>query len=93
MKELDDLLDALASHMNTAIDDEYGDDPTLHRAYRAYKSAPKPLVLEQVEYDDIKVGEGFLGWCNLMYMTFSKSANRIKDEQKGKCYRLPREEQ
>ena len=91
MKEFDDLLESLESWDRTNyMDDVYKQG--FIKAYSKYKAAPEPMVLEQVEYDDIKVGEAFLGWCNLMYMTFSKSANRIKDEQKGKCYRLPRDE-
>ena len=90
MKELYDLLKALEYDLHRT---DHQMSPGVYDTYQAYKAATKPMVLEAVEYDDIKVGEVFLGWCNLMYMTFSKSANRIKDEQKGKCYRLPREEQ
>jgi len=91
MKELNDLLEALERWYIEG--NQYEAEKYLRAEYRAYKAATPPLVLEYIHYDDVKVGQCFLGWCNQMYMTFGKSKNRIQNEQEGKCYTLPEKEQ
>ena len=90
MKELNDLLAKLEEWVDNPA---MGAGSRLIDAYHAYKAATPPLVLEYIHYDDVKVGQCFLGWCNHMYMTFGKSKNRVQNEQEGKCYTLPEKEQ
>ena len=60
----------------------------VEEAYREYKAAPKPLVLEQVEWDDVKEFERVYVSCD-SGLVLSTKRNDQSWFPKGKCYRLP----
>jgi len=94
MKEFSKLLEELEAWVVTArgSSEEILAGADLASAYMEYRAAPKPLILEPVEYTNLAMGERYLCSDSDFMSTLRECCyvrQGIAQPYEGTCYKLP----